>query len=237
MRRGIYQMRKPWFRPNTQLPPEPGTPCSRVTTAHVRLTHQQSLLATLKHEGGEFCHDRANIAGEDRTNVMLLSPKAADTTPVDEIQLKTVKPIAATSGQPQSVSGSDQHGGSYPFVRVDLAVEPGTKPAIQHQQTHPRCDGQLRLQAQAEECRGLPSSRHCPVTSASTKHRQKNCMVKYLVGARGREVHRWSKHVSADWSSKHWHCDRRCEETVGSNGHSGPIRDWSAKGGQTNVQG
>ena len=177
-------MQKTWFKPNNQLAPEPGTPsnrqapepgtpCSTTSTRYVRPTHQQLHLATLRDERGEFCHDTANIAREDCRNVMLLRPKTAEITPVDEIQLKTVKPIAATSGQPQPVSGSDQREGSYRFVDVDLAVELGIQAAVEHQQTHPHCDGQLRIQAQAEQRRGLAVSEALSCDKCDYKTRTK----------------------------------------------------------------
>ena len=146
VKRGIYRMRKTWFKLNNQLTPQRlrGTPLSSVPPPrYIRPTRQQLPLATLRDERGEFCHDTARIAREDCRNVMLLRPKADEMAPVDEIQLPTVKPTAATSAQPQPVSGSDQRRGrgSYRFVDVELAVELGAQAALEHQQVHPHCDG------------------------------------------------------------------------------------------------
>ena len=156
-------MQKTWFKPKNKLTPPQDAECetqSIPTPGYVRPTRQQLNLAGLKDERGDFCHTTTTtqMAQENCRNVMLLRPKAAEMTPIDKIQLKSVNPIAPTCEQPQPKSGSDQRGGGYRFVNINSAVELGAQAVLDHQQKQPECDGQPKLLAEAEERRGLAVS-------------------------------------------------------------------------------
>ena len=240
--RGIYKKRKTWFQPNHKLTPrrpEPHSPTtsstttSSTTTRYTRPTRQQLHLATPKDERGEFCLSATQIAREDCRNVMLLRPKTEERTPVEEIQLRTVEPKATTSGQPQPVSESDQHGGIYRIVELDLTMELASQSVLEHRQTHPHCDGQLRFQAQAEERRGLAVSEALACNKCDYATQSKK-----LYKEVPRDGNRPGRRTAvpnmspAGWPSQLRNFVRRSKETVGVNGHRGSIQIWSAKGSQ-----
>ena len=158
VKRGIFKMQKTWFKPNHKKTPAKDRGCERPTTSYVRPTYQQLQLATTKDERGDFCHTPMQMAQENSRNVMLLRPKVAERTPVDEIQLKIVNPIAPTCGKPQPKSGVDQNGEQYRFVDINSTVELGAEAVREHQLKHPNCDGQPKLLAEAEERKGIAVS-------------------------------------------------------------------------------
>lgn len=162
VRRGIVKMKTTWFKPKNELYSQRSdVECeTQVTLAprYVRPTHQQLELATTRDAQGNFCHTATQTAQQNCRNVMLLRPKVVEMTPVDEIQLKSMKPVPTSSGQLHPKSGADQHEGGYRFVNVKSAVELGSHAVLEHQRTHPECDSQPKLLAEAEEHRGLAVS-------------------------------------------------------------------------------
>ena len=94
VRRGIFKMRKTWFKQRNQFTPPQDKGCETTQCipkpGYVRPTHQQLSLATPKDDQGDFCHTATQMAPESCRNVMLLRPKVVEMTPVDKIQLKSV---------------------------------------------------------------------------------------------------------------------------------------------------
>ena len=84
---------------------------------------------------------------------MLLRPKDAETTPLDELLHEETAELCGPAEQPDGGVRA-----TYRFVDINAAVGLGAQAVLQHQEAHPDCDGQPTLMADAEERRGLAVS-------------------------------------------------------------------------------
>ena len=73
-----------------------------------------------------------------------------------------------------NVSQQDNTTRRIPFLNIQSAVQLGAQAVLDHQRLHPECDGQPKLMAEAEECRGLAVSEVMQCKKCGfTTHRQK----------------------------------------------------------------
>ena len=158
--RGIYKKKKGWLQKTKTLGPLPPklkvkqlVPQRRNSpNVYIRPSKDHLDLAFTRDEQ-VFFQTKPNAEMPTR-HVMVLRPKTAEMTPVEQIQPKSEVALPRKL-QLKSMDDHQEGEGGYRFVKVNSALNLGVDAALDHQRESPECNGRPQLVTGAEERRGL----------------------------------------------------------------------------------